>query len=94
MLGLGAKDEVLIPSVAGNCVFSMHNQGFSGNPPHQGGTFNRTEQKWYCYGDCPQPSFEGGRGENDQGGGCNAVSAANGRLYHVTENIVVCYVEE
>lgn len=87
-LGIGALDETMAASVAGDIIFSVHHSGMGwGNPDSQNGAFNVAKMKWYKI---PRPKVLGAY-NCTQAGGANAISASNGLLYHQAHNVIYCF---
>ncbi len=88
--GIAATDETLIASVIGDIAIVVHHHSFwtAGGGSQQYGAYHLTERRWHL---CPLPSGWT-RVHNTQGGGANAISAADGLLYQIaTGRWLVCY---
>lgn len=98
--GVGAADETMIASVAGDVAFFVHNHGFRTNGANQG-AYHLVKKKW-CHGHWSPPKiklkegthfvYPGRRVQNNtQGGGASAAVVAGGRLYHQVWHQIDCW---
>jgi hypothetical protein len=88
-----APDETMIASVFDNTLIVIHSGGcFWGNPHSQNGACDLVSGTWYkgSTGLGLPPDGAAYVHTNNQAEGANAVSGANGLLYHQTFDLVYC----
>jgi len=90
--GVGAGDEVLIASIAGDKAFFVHTHGFVTNGANQG-MYDFSQKKWWHGGRARSgfPCCSGAAENNTQGGGASAAVVVDGLMYKQSWHQITCW---